>query len=68
MDNKIILSFDLDNTLINNREGIVNSFQYALEEYNLPVLKRSDIEKIIGIPLFEVFQKITDLEPNKLII
>ena len=27
---KVVLSFDLDNTLINNREGIVDSFNYAL--------------------------------------
>jgi phosphoglycolate phosphatase len=64
----IILSFDLDNTLINNREGIVNSFKYALKKYNLPELNRGDIEKTIGIPLFEVFQKISDLDPNELII
>ena len=68
MNKLIILSFDLDNTLINNREGIVNSFLFALKKYNLPELKRSDIEKTIGIPLFEVFQKISDLDPNKLIV
>ena len=37
---KIILSFDLDNTLINNREGIVASFNYALNKFNLPKLEK----------------------------
>ncbi len=40
----IILSFDLDNTLIDNREGIVSSFNYALNKFNLPELEKSEIE------------------------
>ena len=68
MHNKvnIILSFDLDNTLINNREGIVNSFNYALRKYNLPEIMRSEIEKMIGIPLDEMFSKVTDVTPSML--
>ena len=53
--NKVMLSFDLDNTLINNRVGIVNSFNYALQKFNLPVLKKQPIEKMIGIP-FQIYQ------------
>jgi phosphoglycolate phosphatase len=64
---KIILSFDLDNTLIDNREGIVNSFNYALNKHNLPEMENPDIEKMIGIPLAEMFQKISNLEPASLI-
>jgi len=54
----IILSFDLDNTLINNQEGIVNSFNYALKKYNIPKIEKSKIKAMIGIPLNEMFSKI----------
>ncbi|MFX0001957.1 MAG: HAD family hydrolase [Candidatus Hodarchaeota archaeon] len=57
---KIILSFDLDNTLINNSEGIVNSFNYALKKHGLPKLKSHIIETMIGIPLKEMFAKVTN--------
>jgi phosphoglycolate phosphatase len=62
----IILSFDLDNTLINNREGIVNSFNYALKKYNIPILERLDIEKMIGTPLDDMFKEVSDINPQEL--
>ena len=61
---KIILSFDLDNTLINNKEGITNSFNYALRKFNFSEIERSKIEIMIGIPLNEMFAKVTDLDPS----
>jgi len=61
---KIILSFDLDNTLINNKEGITNSFNYALRKFNFSEIERSKIEFMIGIPLNEMFAKVTDLDPS----
>jgi phosphoglycolate phosphatase len=64
---KILLSFDLDNTLINNREGIVNSFNYALNKYNIQSLERNEIEAMIGIPLIEMFERITTENSSKLI-
>lgn len=63
---KPILSFDLDYTLINNRKGIVNSFNYALRKFNLPELNKSVIEKMIGLPLNDMFAKFTDINPSKL--
>ncbi len=63
---KIILSFDLDFTLIDNREGIVNSFNYALKKYNLPQFDKAEIEKMIGTPLEKMFAKVTDLDPTPL--
>ena len=64
---KVILSFDLDNTLINNREGIVNSFNYALQKLNLPTMNRESIEEMIGIPLHQMFLTITEENVNDLI-
>jgi phosphoglycolate phosphatase len=66
--NKILLSFDLDFTLINNQDGIVNSFNYTLSKFNLPPLTESEIVRMIGIPLAEMFQKITNIDPNDLIV
>ena len=65
-DYKILLSFDLDNTLINNREGIVNSFNYALKKYNIPTLEMSEIEKMIGTPLDDMFKETSDINPREL--
>ncbi len=63
---KFVLSFDLDNTLINNKEGIVDSFNYALNKFDLPKLKKSQIEYMIGIPLNEMFNKVSNEDPSKL--
>ena len=62
----IILSFDLDFTLINNRKGIVKSFNYALKKFNLPEVNKSIIEKMIGLPLNDMFAKFTEVDPSKL--
>ena len=63
---KIILSFDLDFTLIDNREGIINSFYYALKKFNLPLIEKAEIVKMIGLPLDQMFAKVSKLEPSKL--
>ena len=63
---KTILSFDLDFTLINNKKGIVNSFNYALRKFSLPEVNKSIIEGMIGLPLNEMFAEFTDLDPSKL--
>lgn len=63
---KTMLSFDLDYTLINNRKGIVKSFNYALSKFNLPEVDKSTIEKMIGLPLNDMFSKLTELDPSKL--
>ncbi|MFX1503741.1 MAG: HAD family hydrolase [Promethearchaeota archaeon] len=63
---KIVLSFDLDFTLINNKDGIINSFNYALKKYNIPEVNGVDIEEMIGTPLDSMFAKFSDLEPPKL--
>ncbi|MFX1390189.1 MAG: HAD family hydrolase [Promethearchaeota archaeon] len=63
----ILLSFDLDNTLIDNRKGIVNSFNYALNKFNIPELEKTQIEYMIGIPLIEMFERVTNQDSSQLI-
>lgn len=62
----IVLSFDLDNTLIYNRDGIVNSFNYALKRYGQLQIERIKIEKMIGTPLNEMFAKVSLIDPDLL--
>ncbi|MBY9006545.1 MAG: HAD hydrolase-like protein [Candidatus Lokiarchaeota archaeon] len=67
MIEKILVSFDLDFTLINNQEGILNSFDYVFSKYNIPQKLDDNFKKMIGIPLEKVFSKISDLNPIELI-
>ena len=64
INKKIVLSFDLDNTLIDNRKGIVNSFNFALKKFNFPKMERITILKMIGTPLEEMFASISNLNPS----
>ncbi len=64
INKKIVLSFDLDNTLINNRKGIVNSFNYALKKFNFPKMEKITILKMIGTPLEEMFASVSNLNPS----
>jgi phosphoglycolate phosphatase len=65
---KIILSFDLDFTLIDNSEGIFNSFQYASRKYNLPEIDRNELRRFIGTPLDFIFTQFYDIDPKILTI
>jgi len=65
-NSNIVLSFDLDNTLIDNKDGIIDSFNYTLREYNLKEKSRIEIEKMIGIPLNDMFTKVCDFDPSEM--
>ena len=47
--------FDLDGTLTDSGEGIINAAVYALEKYNIEVNDRSELRKFIGPPLQDSF-------------
>lgn len=49
--------FDLDGTLLNSKEGVWRSFEYALEKLGYPEPKIEDIESLIGPPIEQVFTK-----------
>lgn len=67
VNTKIILSFDLDFTLIDNRKGIVNSFNYAFKIHNLPQMEKQALEQTIGTPLNEIFAELSSIDPSLLI-
>ena len=47
--------FDLDGTLTDSGEGIMNCAIYALEHYGLPIPSREQLRTIVGPPLHESF-------------
>ncbi|WP_373483397.1 HAD hydrolase-like protein [Acetobacterium sp.] len=50
--------FDLDGTLIDSRETIRCSFEYALEKMNVPDPKVRDINSLIGPPMLKTLQEV----------
>lgn len=57
--------FDLDGTLTNPKEGIVNSILYALNKMGIPENSPHELETFIGPPLLESFQMRYDLSDKK---
>lgn len=54
---KKTILFDLDGTLTDSGEGIINCVIYALEYYNLPIPSREELRVFVGPPLPETFVK-----------
>jgi phosphoglycolate phosphatase len=54
----VVILFDLDGTLIDSTEAIVESFGVACKKHNYPIQKESDIKKLIGHPLDEMFRRV----------
>ena len=53
--------FDLDGTLIDSEEGIMNSFAYTFEKLGMAVPSRGEMGAFIGPPLFYSFETICGL-------
>lgn len=49
--------FDLDGTLTDSGEGIINCASLALEHFDLPVPSREEMRAFVGPPLHETFQR-----------
>lgn len=49
--------FDLDGTLTDSGEGIINCAALALEHYGIPVPSREEMRVFVGPPLHETFVK-----------
>jgi phosphoglycolate phosphatase len=49
--------FDLDGTLTDSGEGIINCVIYALERFGLPIPERESLRYFVGPPLHESFVK-----------
>lgn len=49
--------FDLDGTLVNTGEGVTNCVKYALEKFGINETDRQKLERFIGPPLADSFQR-----------
>lgn len=56
MKKKYVL-FDLDGTLTDSQDGIMNAIEYALEYYGIQVKERDSLRPFLGPPLSESMQK-----------
>jgi len=54
---KKTILFDLDGTLTDSGEGIINCVIYALERFGLPIPARESLRYFVGPPLHESFIK-----------
>jgi len=63
-----IIIFDLDGTLTDPKEGIINSFKYALEKYGLEGHRKDALEKLIGPPLHQAFQEYLSIDEKEAFI
>lgn len=52
---KRTILFDLDGTLTDSGEGIINCVIYTLERFGLPVPSREDLRVFVGPPLHQSF-------------
>lgn len=53
--------FDLDGTLIDSAEGIMNSFEYTFRKLGMPRVPRGEMGRFIGPPLLYSFETICGL-------
>ena len=62
--------FDLDGTVTDSAEGIINSVGYALEKYGRKVQDKEELKCFVGPPLqrqFELYTGVSDKEGEKLV-
>lgn len=58
--------FDLDGTITEPREGIINSMLYALGKYGIKVEDKTTLYKFIGPPLRDSFRELCGFDDEKL--
>ena len=55
---KKAILFDLDGTLTDSGEGIINCAIYAMERFGIPIPTREYMRSFVGPPLHESFQRV----------
>ncbi|HEL2613492.1 TPA: HAD family hydrolase [Streptococcus suis] len=56
--------FDLDGTLTDSGQGILNSVAYALEKMGIEEPDTANLNRFIGPPLYESFSRFSQLSPE----
>ena len=57
--------FDLDGTLVDSQEGIINSAMYALDYYGISYSGKEELKKFIGPPLKNAFMEFYGFDKDK---
>ncbi|MHA1111056.1 MAG: HAD hydrolase-like protein [Promethearchaeota archaeon] len=65
MKNYSVIIFDLDGTLTDPAEGIVNSVRYALKKFHINEMDSKKLLKFIGPPLNKSFEKYYNFSSEK---
>lgn len=54
--------FDLDGTLLDTSEYILQAFEFTFDLHKIPKIDRSEIVPLIGLSLPEMYQRLTNLD------
>lgn len=65
MKNYDVILFDLDGTLTDSSQGIINSVKYALKKYDIVAEDTTIIRKFLGPPLHESFKEYYGFNDDK---
>lgn len=63
-DTEVVL-FDLDGTLTDSEEGIINSLKYVFEKYNFTDYNKEKLKRFLGPPLQETFSEVLGLNKEE---
>lgn len=63
MENCVI--FDLDGTLLDTSEGVIDAVKYVVEEFNLKRFPEDTLKSFIGPPIYETFKNYYNLEKDE---
>jgi phosphoglycolate phosphatase len=58
MEKKLIILFDLDGTLIDSTDAILETFHHSFKVHNYPTPKDEDITALIGYPLDVMYREL----------
>ncbi|MEO0288355.1 MAG: HAD hydrolase-like protein [candidate division WOR-3 bacterium] len=61
MKNYKNIIFDLDGTLTDSKEGIIDSLDYSLQHFGIKI-EKNRLEKYIGEPLFKIYREVLKTE------
>ena len=62
-----VIIFDLDGTITDPAEGIVNSVRYALKKFDIEELDSEKLKRFIGPPLNKSFENYYNFSPDEAI-